>query len=195
MRIGETQQRILNVLTNADRPMTINQIAQEMMVAPQTVRNHIPKLQNMGKIELDQRRIEGASAYRITDSANAVRFPISWMDGNHVSLRDIFIGIGKGDVSKNPMWFNLQMVIAKLYRLSLMNLDDDNPQPLSVMELRELRVMVETIRREARNIVEACADMVALDDLWNPRELPKQLIINDTVLDIEKARDIAYRID
>lgn len=194
--IGETRARILQTLKIMDRPMTVKMIAKDMGVTDQTVRNHMPNLQNQGKVELWKRHIDGASAYVLSDSANATRYPITWMEGETNSLRDIFETLAKsGDMSRNPFWHNLQRVIIGLYRTAVMSVDDVNPQSPTLMELREMRNVVTQVRDMAGDVRQAANDLLDNEELWDPRKVTKALILNDQNLDIERARDFLDRLD
>lgn len=197
MPLHPTQTKILETLKLHDTAMTVKMLANELEVTGQTIRNHVGVLMRTGRIEIYSRgHVSGATAYVLTESGSININPITWSNGEMVSIRELFEQLAKPESwSKNPYWHNIQKIILKLYEMSIAATDDDNPQPVKQMELRELRKVLETIREQAQLVRESAGDLLNYDELWNPRELPKTLIVNDLKLDIEKARDIIDRIE
>lgn len=189
------REKIIRAMQRVAEPMTINMIAKEIDVSSQTVRNHLPKLESAGKVEMSRRRIDRAMTYIVSDPAARTSVPIVWVDGKQILLRDIFLGVGQNGYMRNTYWQQLQMVITQMYRLSLQALDDDNPQSVTLSEARSIRQKIVEIRASARQIMDTADDLLNLDDLFIPRELPKLLIMQDTELDLEKATDIIDRIN
>lgn len=196
LALTETQDRILKVLKLKDEPLTVRMIANELNVTGQTVRNHLPKLISMGRVKVYPKgTIEGSTAYVVTEGSGANVNPISWFNGEYATVRQIFEKFGDpgAKLNSNTFWAAMEKIILNLYSHALDAIDDDNPQPVSQMTLRDYRRALENIYNQANFVREAARDLLGYDELWNPRELPKALIINDTKLDVEKARDILYR--
>lgn len=192
--LGETQDKILNTMKSEGGPITITRIAEKMNVTGQTVRNHIPKLERMGLIEIHRRKIGNATAYIISDE-HVGYIAITWKDGTDSSLRDVFLQLEATGFDPHPYWGSLQKVIARLYKDSLNALDDDNPVTPSVNELRNLRMGLTKIIEDTNYVAEACRELLNRSELWIPKELPKVLLMEDLDFDLERARDIIDKLD
>lgn len=195
MPLKEMEDRILRAMKRLNRPVTVKNIANELNVSGQSVRNYLPRLMNAGRVEIySKRMIEGASAYVLTDESSTNFNPITWTDGDMIPVREILMKLAQNGFAKNPYWQNVEMIIAKLYTHALNAVDDSNPQTVSALQLREYRVRLEKLRSHAKNLIEATTDLLDFDEIWNPRTLPGLLVINDTKLDVEKARDLLDRL-
>jgi DNA-binding Lrp family transcriptional regulator len=191
--LGETQDRIISTLKSEGAPMTINMIAEKMGVTGQTVRNHMPKLERAGEVEIHRRRINGATAF-IIGTERSGYIPIGWKDGSDSSVREVFLQLEKQGFDPHLYWGSLQKVIATLYKDSLNALDETNPITPSTMDLRNLRMSLTKIIDDCRFVTQACRDLLDEASLWTPKELPKSLLMEDLDFDMSKARDIIDRL-
>ena len=198
MPLTPAQDNILKTMKVLDRPVTVKDIANHMSVTSQTVRNHMGELLRIGRVKYSEKYFQGtARIYVLADIGSTGANPISWKAGEMTTIREIFESLGApgADFSPNSYWRNMEIIIVKLYQIGLAALDNDNPQMPNAMELREFRRVLEQILESAGNVRSAVMDLLAFEELWQARDLPKVLILNDTKLDVERATDIIDRIN
>ncbi len=189
--INETQEKIVRALKQNKVPMRIKEIAAEINVTGQTVRNHIDKPIKLGLISAYYKPINGAIAYIATN--RPVHATMIHWQGDEKMIEDIVIKMAEGEKVK-AYYAPIRQLIFKMYALSARALDDDNPQPIKYSELKEIQMTLISTREIIRSQVKAIEDLLDIDDLWDPKELPVQLIMKSEFFTVEKVYDMIEKI-
>lgn len=186
-----TQQKILMYLEKHS-PLSQKDLAKYLECTIQTVSNNLSKLRAIGLVE-EAPRLHHYSTWQLTES-NFFGVTIVWQ-GEPVSLTHLLKDIAKDNTPvADPYQRQLIKAMAILLNYAADAIDPDDPKTIDIGELKNLQHKLHTLKNNLQLILDAYNSVLLNSDLFDPRELPAQLIIKDPAMGPEFAKTIAKQV-
>lgn len=188
------QNNILAIMTHEDKAMTKREIANSLGLAYQTVNNHMIGLEAKNYV-VEAGRIANAMRYKLGDHASGL-IHIFWR-GEERPLVQIVKEFASGEPPvANLSQFSRELlnIFAIMYRISADTLDPDDPKPINIAQTKELQSRIAKRRDTIKQLLATYESLLDNDRLWDPRNLPTELIIKDEAMSLTTARDYAQNI-
>lgn len=192
MFLTRTKRDILRELEFSNQPLSKSQLAEKMDVVYQTIQNHLPELIAHGYVKIADRK-GNANYYELADPRDKLA-PVEWAN-EHTTITKLSMDYVEGkksansDATKNLMW-----IFAEMYRMSADATDGNYPRPVTMEQIKKLQSQVSQIYNVAKAVEKTCRSLLDNGELWNPANLPGELIIKDPDMSVELARSISEGI-
>jgi hypothetical protein len=198
--IHRTVQGIKDVVDASEKPLTTGEIANALNLTTQTIRNHINTAIEMGFIKLSNVRYGKAFLYESAIRKQSI-LPVVRKGEELVILRDVLINL-TDDEARKRWFFNVSnpytiiaAVIQKLFIRAAGALDEDSPTPVALSDLKQFKQVLTQQRAFMQEAINSIDSLLNQSELWNPKEMPKSLLINDDeLMDSAHLRSILDRV-
>lgn len=184
---------ILSLLAHEARPMTKSEMAKELGKTFQTIANNMHVLLARNLI-VEHSRIGNAMRFTLGDPSESL-VHINWR-GEDRKLIDVVKEFASDTTPVEMSVFARRFLklFSELYRLSADAIDDDNPKPITLAQIKELQASVSKSRTALRQLLATCDSLLEYDALWDPRAIVNELIIKDPEMDQFAARSYSSNI-
>lgn len=192
--LSMTQNQILAVMTSTDRPMTMAELAKEIGCTFQTISNNMHKLKALNLI-VESHRIGNAMKWKLGDPASSLMH-ITW-GGEEQTIAELMRKYADentpvGNLSQHSK--AILLMFAEMYLICADSMDADYPKVIPLAVVKQMQALTHKRRAAIRLLLETYDSLVDNDKLWDPKELPVELIIKDEEIDLPMARSIAQNI-
>lgn len=192
-----TVKRIQEFCEQLPRPVTVQEIATELDLNPQTIRNHIETAIKHGFIRQTQYKMGKAYTYESTNRVTSL-LPVVILSGEDTLLRDAFIKFARNNtVQMDSPIGKVFEIVSQLYALVVAYTDSNNEIHYSdkVTLLKEQKAKLRKLRDSFKNLLDLTNSIYMNEKLWEPKDLIKALLIIDEDMDTETIRSYIEMIN
>lgn len=187
-----TARQILLELEKSPEPLTKREISTNLGVVYQTVNNHFPMLIQRGLIK-EVGKIANAMKYTLGDETDSLP-RITWKGSSTPIVKLLRTTVAEHELPNEKFSRDILIGLSQLYKWSADALDDDNPRPLKLEQTKKIQTTFARYRQIIQFIDQALKSLLDNGALWDPRDLPRKLIIDDPEMSPEIARSIFENI-
>jgi DNA-binding Lrp family transcriptional regulator len=190
--------QIEETIALSNKALSIAEIAAELGLNPQTIRNNIKLAINRGTVRKTDFRVGRAEYFESTSKPGSYLPSVQWGEET-VPLRDLMFSWSRKGQPNGFIPRQISNIIVALFQLSADFYDENTKNNFSTntkdLMLKEQRINLVRIQKHLRDMMATCSSLLTSDHLWDYRELIKHIIIRDEEIDIETIRSLIDMIN
>ncbi len=195
MKVGNittTQAKIIEALRSSGKAMTVRDISAVTGLSNQGVRNQMQYLVSVQLIDLVP-SVGNAALYTAAGDETVSSLSLLF-NGELNPMLGLLAEYAENGLPRNAYDRVFADTVIRLFEMAVYAVDDSNPEHISLNELRNMSLRVYAAINAMEKTLAKLKAIGSVAPLWDPRELPRVLILKDNRAVPDVIKENIYRI-